>query len=98
MWRNVHVCVCVCVCVSRSILPDGLPRAYVFVATLRLRSPSHKMKMDLLRVVSQDGHIQMAVTLNGASRSVIFTTTSLGKKEQSIVFNNKGIQVALMLM
>ncbi|XP_059913867.1 vWFA and Collagen domain-containing protein [Gadus macrocephalus] len=77
---------------TRSVLPEGLPRAYVFVATLRLRSPSHKMKLDLLRVVSGDGRVQTAVTLNGVSRSVIFTTTSLSRKEQSIVFNNKGIQ------
>ncbi|CAL8343520.1 unnamed protein product [Merluccius merluccius] len=77
---------------TRSILPEGLPRAYVFVTTLRLRSPSHKMKLDLLRVLSQDGQRQMGVTLNGVDKSVIFTTTSLSKKEQSVVFNNKGIQ------
>ncbi|KAG7249696.1 hypothetical protein CRUP_007777, partial [Coryphaenoides rupestris] len=79
---------------TRSILPEGLPRAYVFVTTLRLRSPTHKMKLDLLRVVSQDGLPQMAVTLNGVEKAVIFTTTatSISKKEQSIVFNSKGIQ------
>ncbi|KAG7249765.1 hypothetical protein CRUP_014225, partial [Coryphaenoides rupestris] len=72
----------------------GLPRAYVFVTTLRLRSPTHKMKLDLLRVVSQDGLPQMAVTLNGVEKAVIFTTTatSISKKEQSVVFNSKGIQ------
>lgn len=79
---------------TRSILPGGLPRSYVFVTTLRLRSPAHKMKLDLLRVVSQDGLYQMAVTLNGIEKAVIFTTTatSIGKKEQSVVFNSKGIQ------
>jgi len=85
------------VCATRSILPEGLPRAYVLVTTLRLRSPAHKMKVDLLRVVSQDGLPQMAVTLNGVEKAVIFTTTATGisKKGQSVVFNSKGIQVHL---
>lgn len=77
---------------TRSLLPEGLPRAYVFVSTLRLRSPAHKMKFDLLRILSRDGVRQVAMTLSGADRSVIFTTSSISEKEQSVIFNNRGIQ------
>ncbi|XP_065132826.1 uncharacterized protein [Paramisgurnus dabryanus] len=77
---------------TRKIFPKGLPPAYVFVATLRLKSPAHRLKFDLVRVLSQDGVKQMAVTVNGADKSVTFTCTSTLNKEQTAVFNDRGIK------
>ncbi|KAI7809935.1 hypothetical protein IRJ41_020176 [Triplophysa rosa] len=77
---------------TREIFPEGLPPAYVFVATLRLKSPAHRLKFDLTRVLSQEGVRQMAVTVNGADKSVTFTCTSTLKKEQTIIFNDRGIK------
>ncbi|XP_051553169.1 collagen alpha-1(XXI) chain-like [Myxocyprinus asiaticus] len=77
---------------TSKIFPEGLPSAYVFVATLRLKNPAHRMKFDLLRVLSQDGVKQVVVTINGADKSVTFTCTSTLKKEQAVIFNDRGIK------
>ncbi|XP_016146306.1 collagen alpha-1(XXI) chain-like [Sinocyclocheilus grahami] len=77
---------------TREIFPEGLPPAFVFLATLRLKNPAHWMKFDLLRVLSQDGVKQIAVTLNGADKSATFTCTSTLKKEQTVIFNDRGIK------
>ncbi|XP_026877005.2 vWFA and Collagen domain-containing protein [Electrophorus electricus] len=77
---------------TREIFPEGLPPSYVFVATLRVKSPAHHMKFDLWRVLSQDRIKQVAVTLNGAEKSVTFTSTSALKKEQTVIFNDRGIK------
>ncbi|RXN25255.1 collagen alpha-1(XXI) chain-like protein [Labeo rohita] len=77
---------------TREIFPEGLPPAFVFVATLRLKNPAHWMKFDLLRVLSQDGVKQIAVTVNGADKSVTFTSTSTLKNEQTVIFNDRGIK------
>lgn len=66
----------------------------MFVATLRLKNPAHWMKFDLFRVLSQDGVKQIAVTVNGADKSVTFTCTSTLKKEQTVIFNDRGIKVS----
>lgn len=71
---------------TRDIFPEGLPPSYVFVATLRLKGTSSKMIFDLWRVLSKDKEIQAAVTLNGKDKSVIFTTTSMIKREQRAIF------------
>ncbi|KAG9278760.1 collagen alpha-1(XXI) chain-like [Astyanax mexicanus] len=77
---------------TREIFPEGLPPSYVFVSTLRVKNPAHRMKFDLWRVQSEDGVKQVSVTLNGAEKSVIFTTTSTVKSEQTIIFNDRGIR------
>ncbi|KAM6948286.1 collagen alpha-1(XXI) chain [Aplochiton taeniatus] len=77
---------------TRTVFPEGLPPSYVFVATFRLKDPTNKMKFDLLRTLSQAGVRQLAVTMNGADKSVTFTCTSIRKKEQSIIFNDRGIK------
>ncbi|MBN3294828.1 COLA1 protein, partial [Amia calva] len=73
---------------TRDIFPEGLPPSYVFVSTLRLKSPTNKEKFDLWRIVSKDGVLQAAVTINGGEKSVTFTTTSISNEIQTIVFNN----------
>ncbi|KAL2097000.1 hypothetical protein ACEWY4_006207 [Coilia grayii] len=77
---------------TRFLFPEGLPPTYVFVATVRVKSPAHQVKFDLWRILSQDGKRQVAVTLNGVEKSITFTTTSLLQKEQSVIFNHGGIK------
>ena len=78
---------------SRVLFPEGLPPSYVFVATVRVKSPAHQMKFDLWRILSQEGLRQVAVTLNGVEKSVTFTSTSVLQKEQSVIFNHGSIKV-----
>lgn len=61
---------------SRTLFPDGLPPSYVFVATLRYKGSVTMEDWDLWRIQTLDGKPQMAVTLNGNLRTVMFTTTS----------------------
>uniref|UniRef100_A0A3P8YEF3 VWFA domain-containing protein n=1 Tax=Esox lucius TaxID=8010 RepID=A0A3P8YEF3_ESOLU len=81
-------------CLSRDIFPDGLPPSFVFVATVRLKSPTNHVKFDLIRVLSLDGRKQFAVTLNGLGKSVTFTSTTstINKEDQSVIFNDRGIK------
>lgn len=51
------------------------------------------MKFDLWRVLSEEGGRQVAVTLNGLDKSVTFTSSSTMKKEQTVIFNDRGIKV-----
>ncbi|XP_064797669.1 collagen alpha-1(XXI) chain-like [Oncorhynchus masou masou] len=76
---------------TREIFPEGLPPSYVFVATVRLKGSAKQDKFDLLRILSKDGVTQAAVTLNGADKSVTFTTTSTTNEEQLVTFNVQGI-------
>nr|XP_043902458.1 collagen alpha-1(XXI) chain isoform X1 [Solea senegalensis] len=61
---------------TRTLFPDGLPPSYVFVATVRYKGSVTAEEWDLWRIQKRDGTTQMAVTLNGFDRSVMFTTTS----------------------
>uniref|UniRef100_A0A673LUL7 VWFA domain-containing protein n=1 Tax=Sinocyclocheilus rhinocerous TaxID=307959 RepID=A0A673LUL7_9TELE len=72
---------------TREIFPEGLPPSYVFVSTLRLKGPSSREKLDLWRVLSKDGQIQAAVTLNGLDKSVIFTSTNTVNEGQIVTFD-----------
>uniref|UniRef100_A0A8C4RY09 Si:ch211-106n13.3 n=2 Tax=Erpetoichthys calabaricus TaxID=27687 RepID=A0A8C4RY09_ERPCA len=67
---------------TRDIFPEGLPPSYVFVATLRIKSPVNKETFDLWRIISKDGVPQAAVTLNGVEKSITFTTTSITSEIQ----------------
>ncbi|XP_035256143.1 collagen alpha-1(XXI) chain isoform X1 [Anguilla anguilla] len=72
---------------TRSLFPDGLPPSYVFVATLKYKGSVAMEKWDLWRVQTKDGEPQMAVTLNGLHRTVMFTTTSMdASATQTVVF------------
>ncbi|XP_062286047.1 collagen alpha-1(XXI) chain isoform X2 [Scomber scombrus] len=61
---------------TRTLFPDGLPPSYVFVSTLRYKGSVAIENWDLWRIQTVDGRPQMAVTLNGVDRTVMFTTTS----------------------
>ncbi|XP_046884330.1 vWFA and Collagen domain-containing protein [Hypomesus transpacificus] len=77
---------------TRVVFPEGLPHSYVLVSTLRMKSPTNRVKFDLLRVLSQDAVKQLAVTMNGPDKSVTLTTTSATKRDQSVIFNDRGIK------
>uniref|UniRef100_A0A3Q1JDE6 Collagen alpha-1(XXI) chain n=1 Tax=Anabas testudineus TaxID=64144 RepID=A0A3Q1JDE6_ANATE len=61
---------------TRNLFPDGFPPSYVFVATMRYKGSVAKEDWDLWRIQTHDGKPQMAVTLSGLDRTVMFTTTS----------------------
>lgn len=64
------------ICSYRNLFPDGFPPSYVFVATLRYKGSVVKEDWDLWRIQTREGNPQMAVTLSGLDRTVMFTTTS----------------------
>ncbi|XP_072425696.1 uncharacterized protein [Chiloscyllium punctatum] len=77
---------------TRDIFPEGLPPSYVFVATLRLQSPANKQRFDLWRILSKEGIIQAAVTIDGEQQAVFFTTTSLVNEIQTVTFKDGKLQ------
>lgn len=78
------------ICSSRTLFPDGLPPSYVFVATLRYKGSVAVEEWDVWRIQSRDGKPQMAVTLNGLDRTVMFTTTSKSPSgTQTVTFSQQ---------
>ncbi|XP_031760285.1 collagen alpha-1(XXI) chain isoform X1 [Xenopus tropicalis] len=73
---------------TRDIFPEGLPPTYVFVATIRLKSPGNNQIIDLWRIFSKAGEVQAAVTLNGINKSVLFTAVKINTDAQVVVFGD----------
>lgn len=72
---------------TRTLFPGGLPPSYVFVSTLKYKGSVVMENWDLWRIQTKDEKPQMAVTLNGLDRTVIFTTTSSSASgTQTVVF------------
>ncbi|KAL0177226.1 hypothetical protein M9458_026120, partial [Cirrhinus mrigala] len=73
---------------TRMLFPGGLPPSYVFVATLKYKGSVVMEEWDLWRIQTKDEKPQMAVTLNGLDRTVMFTTTtnSTPSGTQTVVF------------
>uniref|UniRef100_A0AAZ3SK44 Collagen alpha-1(XXI) chain n=1 Tax=Oncorhynchus tshawytscha TaxID=74940 RepID=A0AAZ3SK44_ONCTS len=72
---------------TKNLFPDGLPPSYVFVSTLRYKGSLIREEWDLWRIQTNDGKPQMAVTLNGFERNIMFTTTSVAPSgTQKVVF------------
>ncbi|KAL0964651.1 hypothetical protein UPYG_G00327070 [Umbra pygmaea] len=79
---------------TKNLFPDGLPPSYVFVSTLRYKGSLLREQWDLWRIQTKDGKLQMAVTLNGLQRNVMFTTTSLAPSgTQTVVFQKQPAKV-----
>ncbi|XP_029137391.2 collagen alpha-1(XXI) chain isoform X3 [Labrus bergylta] len=75
---------------TRNLFPDGLPPSYVFVATMRYKGSVTIEDWDLWRIQTRDGRPQMAVTLNGLDRTVMFTTTSTAPSGiQTVTFSQQ---------
>lgn len=78
----------------RNLFPDGLPPSYVFVATLRYKGSVAMEEWDVWRIQTRDGRPQMAVTLNGLDRTVMFTTTSKAPSgTQTVTFSQQTARV-----
>lgn len=78
----------------RTLFPDGLPPSYVFVATMRYKGSVAIEEWDLWRVQTRDGRPQMAVTLNGLDRTIMFTTTSNSPSgTQTVTFSQQTSRV-----
>ncbi|XP_075874838.1 uncharacterized protein col21a1 [Nelusetta ayraudi] len=91
---------------TRTLFPDGLPPSYVFVATMRYKGSVAIEEWDLWRIQTRDGRPQMAVSLNGLDRTIMFTTTSNSpsgtqmvtfSQQTSRVFDQKWHQVRLLV-
>ncbi|XP_040905670.1 collagen alpha-1(XXI) chain isoform X2 [Toxotes jaculatrix] len=79
---------------TRTLFPDGLPPSYVFVATLRYKGSVTVEEWDLWRIQTRDGKPQMAVTLNGLDRTIMFTTTSEAPSgTQTVTFSQQTAQL-----
>ncbi|XP_036174072.1 collagen alpha-1(XXI) chain [Myotis myotis] len=68
---------------TSNVFPEGLPPSYVFVSTQRFKV---KKIWDLWRILTIDGRPQIAVTLNGVDKTLLFTTTSVVNGSQVVTF------------
>nr|XP_020753919.1 collagen alpha-1(XXI) chain [Odocoileus virginianus texanus] len=68
---------------TSNVFPEGLPPSYVFVSTQRFKV---KKIWDLWRILTIDGRPQIAVTLNGVDKTLLFTTTSNINGSQVVTF------------
>ncbi|ELK00189.1 Collagen alpha-1(XXI) chain [Pteropus alecto] len=68
---------------TSNVFPEGLPPSYVFVSTQRFKI---KKMWDLWRILTIDGRLQIAVTLNGVDKTLLFTTTSVINGSQVVTF------------
>ncbi|KAF4013252.1 hypothetical protein G4228_004658 [Cervus hanglu yarkandensis] len=68
---------------TSNVFPEGLPPSYVFVSTQRFKV---KKMWDLWRILTIDGRPQIAVTLNGVDKTLLFTTTSNINGSQVVTF------------
>lgn len=77
------------------LFPGGLPPSYVFVATVKYKGSVVMEEWDLWRIQTKDEKPQMAVTLNGLDRTVMFTTTTSSKPSgiQTVVFTKPPAKV-----
>lgn len=85
--------------VRRMLFPGGLPPSYVFVATLKYKGSVVMEEWDLWRIQTKDEKPQMAVSLNGLDRTVMFTTTtsSTPSGTQTVVFTKLPAKVNTQL-
>lgn len=76
------------------LFPGGLPPSYVFVSTLKYKGSVIREEWDLWRIQTKDEKSQMAVTMNGIERTVMFTTTSRAPSgTQTVVFTKQPARV-----
>lgn len=78
---------------SSNVFPEGLPPSYVFVSTQRFKV---KKMWDLWRILTIDGRPQIAVTLNGVDKTLLFTTTSMINGSQVVTFVDPQVKVKML--
>ncbi|XP_030171598.1 collagen alpha-1(XXI) chain [Lynx canadensis] len=74
---------------TSNVFPEGLPPSYVFVSTQRFKV---KKMWDLWRILTIDGRPQIAVTLNGVDKTLLFTTTSIINGSQVVTFADSQVK------
>lgn len=82
----------ICSSFSSNVFPEGLPPSYVFVSTQRFKV---KKMWDLWRILTMDGRPQIAVTLNGVDKTLLFTTTSVINGSQVVTFADPRVKVKM---
>lgn len=70
----------------RSAYPVGLPEEFVFVAVLRMSGSTINKNWNIWQMQDVNGNEQLAIRLNGESKSLEFTFTALDTGRQTIVF------------
>lgn len=70
----------------RSAYPLGLPEEFAFVAVLRMSGSTIDKNWNIWQMQDVNGNEQLAVRLNGESRSVEFSFTALDSRRQTVVF------------
>ncbi|XP_028930053.1 collagen alpha-1(XXI) chain isoform X1 [Ornithorhynchus anatinus] len=74
---------------TSNVFPEGLPPSYVFVSTQRFKV---KKRWDLWRILTIDGRPQIAVTINGEDKTLLFTTTSIINGTQVVTFTDPRVK------
>ncbi|XP_044773646.1 collagen alpha-1(XXI) chain isoform X1 [Neomonachus schauinslandi] len=75
---------------TSNVFPEGLPPSYVFVSTQRFKV---KKMWDLWRILTIDGRPQIAVTLNGVDKTLLFITTSIINGSQVVTFADSQVKI-----
>lgn len=74
----------------RSAYPLGLPEEFAFLAVLRMSGSTVNQNWNIWQMQDVNGDEQMAVRLNGESKSLEFTFTALNGGRQTVVFSPLG--------
>ncbi|XP_071336997.1 collagen alpha-1(XIX) chain [Trachinotus anak] len=72
---------------TRSAYPLGLPEEFAFVAVLRMSAGTVSKNWNIWQMQDLNGDEQLAVRLNGESKSLEFTFTALGSARQTVAFS-----------
>lgn len=71
----------------RSAYPMGLPKEFAFVAVLRMSGTTINKNWNIWQIQSGNGEEQLAVRLNGETKSLKFVFTVLNTGKQTVIFS-----------
>nr|XP_043901570.1 collagen alpha-1(IX) chain-like [Solea senegalensis] len=71
---------------TRSAYPLGLPEEFAFVAVLRMSASTINKNWNIWQLQGVNGNEQLAIRLNGESKSLEFTFTAVDSVRQTVVF------------
>lgn len=71
----------------RSAYPLGLPEEFAFVAVLRMSGSTINKTWNIWQMQSANGEGQLAVRLNGETKSLEFAFTVLNTGKQTVIFS-----------
>jgi len=74
----------------RSAYPLGLPEEFAFVAVLRMSGSTITRNWNIWQMLDVNGEQQLAITLNGESKSLEFSFAAQNGGRQSVVFRPLG--------